>query len=406
MSDRRLQKLFASFKSELDEIPQPLKNRKAIEKIINCRTEKMGRSVYVCRNDDTEHEQFHSCRHRSCYLCARKKRQEWVEKQKSRLFDCPHFHIVFTVPHEYLSLWRFNEAGMSRILFQAAQETLQELLRSEKWGGVTPGILMALHTWGRQLVLHPHVHCLVSAGGMDRIGHWKDLGEYLVPGNVIRRKFRGKFQALLTQGLREHEIVLPDELSYSSFWRLHRSLYRKDWCVRIEERYAHAKGVALYLARYCKGGPLNPKQIVRVDSNRITMSYLDHRDKRVKLQSLDVKVFFERLLSHVPPTGLHTVRYFGLYSPAAKAKHQQCAAVQGTIEEASPSSGAMLMSMVVYCKSCGSPMHLSYLRWRGSKGISINKACRRDSTGGNVQQRDQSDHANVPPIRGPSYSTG
>ncbi|WP_080639585.1 transposase [Teredinibacter turnerae] len=407
MSDRTIQNLFLANKPFLDSLTKPLKAFKAIEKITTCRTSTLGTSVYVCPEDNTVYEQYHSCRHRHCFLCAEKKRQEWLEHQKAKLLDCPHFHVVFTIPHEYLSLWRFNEELLSRYLFRASRETLMTLLSDKKYGGICPGIMMALHTWGRKLDLHPHMHCLVSGGGLNTQGDWRSLGEYLVPGGVIRRVFRGQFQALLKQGLENGEIVLPDDLSRASFWRLYRSTYRKEWCVRIEERYEHGKGVVCYLARYCKGGPLHPKQIVSANDREIQMSYLDHRDKRVKAQGLKRDEFFKRYLMHIPADGLHTVRHYGLYAAASKARHKRSAAVVGTLKGCDPGYGERLRAMVVCCRQCGSPMPLSYQRWRAWKGISINKESLEDRASGNVQQVDESDHANVlcekerpPPIRG------
>ncbi len=245
MSNRLIQNIFSTYQSQLDTSPQPLKNRKAIYAITHCRTRKMGVSYYACAESHKGIEQFHSCRNRSCYLCAQKKRLEWIEKQKSRLFNTPHFHVIFTLPHEYLSLWRYNEALFASIIFKASQNTLLELMKDEKYGGVTPGILMALHTWGRQLSLHPHTHCLVSAGGLDQQGMWKALGTFLMPGGVIRRVYRGKVQALLKEYAMSGELMLPPDLSLSQFWVMHKGLYKKEWSVRIEERYEHGKGVLL-----------------------------------------------------------------------------------------------------------------------------------------------------------------
>ncbi|WP_422398501.1 IS91 family transposase [Teredinibacter turnerae] len=393
MSDRTIQNLFLANKSFLDSMPKPLKVIKAIEKITTCRTSALGTSVYVCPKDNTVHEQYHSCRHRHCFLCAEKKRQEWLENQKSKLLDCPHFHVVFTIPHDYLSVWRFNEALLSRYLFRASQDTAMELLGSEKYGGICPGIMMALHTWGRKLDLHPHMHCLVSAGGLTKQGDWRALGNFLVPGDVIRTLFRGKFQALIKQGFERGELVLPQDLSTSGFWQLYRRAYKKTWCVRIQERYEHGKGVACYLARYCKGGPLHPKQLVMIDNRQVHMSYLDHRDKRVKTQGLKREEFFKRYLSHIPVDGLHTVRHFGLYAPASKARHARCAAHVGTLTGVDPSYGERLKAMLICCRECGSAMRLSYQRWRAEKGISINKESLQDRASGPVQQVDESVHA-------------
>lgn len=390
MSNRAIQNLFSCFSDQLKKTKQPLKNLKAIDALTHCRTRAMGASYYRCKDNHAEIEQLHSCRHRSCYVCAHKLRLEWIEKQKARLLDVPHFHVVFTLPHEYLSLWRYNEALFVRILFKASQETLQQLLAQKRHGGVTPGILMALHTWGRQLTLHPHTHCLVTAGGMDSTGRWKPIGRYLMPSAVIRSVYRGKVQSLIQAAFYAGELSLPPTMSVSQFWSVYRGLYKKPWCVRIEERYAHGKGVVLYLARYCKGGPVDPRQLKTITSDAVTMSYLDHRDKRVKQQRLRPMDFIIRLLQHVTPKGLHTIRYYGLYASASQSRYQQCCQQCGTLEAMPQASRVDRLSMVIYCTTCGEPT-LLHRRWwpRRSKGISINKEGLRDRASGHVQQVDE-----------------
>lgn len=355
----------------------------------------MGESYYACDDSHEGVRHFHSCRHRSCYLCAQRKRIEWIEAQKNRLFNAPHFHVVFTLPHEYLDLWRYNEALFARVLFQASQETLLELIGSKKHWDCTPGILMALHTWGRSLTLHPHTHCLVTSGGLNARGEWVAMGDYLLPGRVLKLKYRGKLQSLIKAAWEAGELRLPEGVTEAGFWCTYRSLYRKDWHVRVQERYEHAKGVALYLARYCKGGPLNPAQIRSSDAQAIEFRYLDHRDGRAKELRLAPMDFVRRLLQHVPTDHLHTVRYYGLYSPAAKRKHAVVAEKFGTVS-ALAGKVVDLKEMVVNCKHCGAPAKLRYKRWfTGGKGISINRDGIDHRASGHVQQGDAHDNANA-----------
>lgn len=396
MANNTIQKIFRAFEPELTKSVQAKKHRKAIYCITHCRTEMMGESYYAC---DDRHEgirHFHSCRHRSCYLCAQRKRLEWIESQKSRLFNTPHFHVVFTLPHEYLDLWRYNEGLFTQIIFKGSQETLLELIGSERHWGCMPGILMALHTWGRQLTLHPHTHCLVTAGGLNAQGEWVAMNDFLLPSRVLRLKYRGKLQSLIKEAWERGELRLPTGTTEADFWRTYRKLYKKDWSVRVQERYEHAKGVALYLARYCKGGPLNPAQILSSDAEAIVLRYLDHRDQRTKQLKLTPTEFMRRLLLHVPTENLHTVRYYGLYSPAAKRKHARVADEFGTVA-AIAGPAVDLKALVVTCKHCGAPATLRYKRWfMGRKAISINN---RSGVGlvasGHVQQNDAQDNANV-----------
>ena len=160
--DRLIQNIFKTLESKLP--PQPLKNLKAIESIMHCKTPEGGSSIYRCENGHEE-ERYHSCRHRSCSLCADQAKAKWLDKTKNKLLDYGHFHVVFTLPHEYLSLWCYNEKWFGQTFFRVVSGLLMELIQKERHHGLKPGILIALHTWGRNLALHPHLHCLITAGG-------------------------------------------------------------------------------------------------------------------------------------------------------------------------------------------------------------------------------------------------
>lgn len=396
MPDRTIQKLFASCAEQLAASPQALKNRKAIHAITHCRTSEMGTSFYACSERHGVIEQHHSCRHRSCYLCAQRKRQEWVEKQKTRLLNVPHFHVVFTLPHEYLNLWRYNESLMTGLIFKASQKTLMELLNDSKHQGFSPGILMALHTWGRQLTLHPHTHCLVTGGGLNAKGDWQDSGKYLLPIRVVKRLYRGKFQALIKEAFEAGQLKLPTGMNVIEFEGIHRSLYQKEWSVRIEERYEHGKGVMLYLSRYLKGGPLHPKQLRFTSAHSISMRYLDHRDKRIKQLQLSPTQLIKRLLDHVPAIGCHTVRYYGIYAPSSKRRYASCLTRWGNIEGVKSKASLPDKTLVLYCHTCGKPASLSYRLWRrAEKANSIYKETRPKKVGGFVQPGDHPLFANV-----------
>ena len=393
MPDRTIQKLLRSCQPDLEQKPQPLKNLKALDALTQCRTPEMGVSYYACPKGHEHWEQYHSCRHRSCALCADKKRVEWIEQQKQRLYNTPHFHVVFTLPHEYLPLWRYNEALFTQLIFKASQQSLLELMADPKHAGLTPGILMTLHTWGRQLTLHPHTHCLVTAGGLTPADRWKETGDFLLPSPVLRRYYRGKIQAFLKEAYQNQQLILPPDWDEARFWRERRALYRKDWSVRIEERYRHGKGVMLYLARYCKGGPLRPGQIKAWEGQHLEMSYLDHRDKRIKRQRLSATQLSQRLLQHVPPTGVHTVRYYGLYAPTAKRRHKKGLSEHGNLAGEKLRRGIDLEAVLLCCKRCGAPARLVGQRWRETpKGNSLIKRGRTLGAGGSVQQRVEPDN--------------
>jgi len=387
------QNIFRAYECKLGNKKLPHYQRKAVDAITGCRSGELGTSYYQCSEGHTVHEQHHSCRHRSCHLCSRRSRHDWIEAQKKRLLNCAHFHLVFTLPSEYRVLWRYNTAWFVGTLFTCVQETVMTLMADKRHHGVTPGLLCTLHTWGRQLNLHPHIHCLVTAGGLDRSGHWKGTGDYLLPIQVLKALYRGKLQARLKEAFDAGELRLPPDMDGEDFQRRYRQAYGKAWSVRVEEQYRHGKGVVLYLSRYMKGGPLHPAQIRRCDEAGISFVYKDHRDKRRKEKTVRPMAFLEQLLLHVPPKGVHTVRHYGLYAGASRAKRNEGREQMGDLSAIETSDGANCDGVVLWtCKDCGGPM----LRrcWTGRKslrkGISLIGSS-KSGAGGFVQPDDATD---------------
>ena len=303
----------------------PYKYYKAANAIRHCRTVAMGGHVYRCPENHEQHIQYNSCKHRSCPQCNALPKAQWVDSQLERILDCDHYHVIFTLPHELLSLWQHNRRWFADQLFQACRDTLITLLKDPNHLGALPGIIMALHTWGRTLILHPHIHCLVSGGGLDNEGHWRALQyDYLLPVAVVKSLYKGKLLARLWDALNEGSLTLPPWQKPADIQRLLRKLNNKDWNVRIQERYAHGKGVMLYLARYVKGGAISNDRIDEVTPKSVAFRYKDHRDNRHKTLELKKHQFIERVLWHVPETGQHTVRHYGLYSHHSRDKRQRC----------------------------------------------------------------------------------
>jgi hypothetical protein len=394
MSDRLLQNIFLSYADHLNNSPQPLKNRKAIYAIQHCRTKALGESVYTCNDNHKPVTIPHSCRHRSCYLCAQKKRREWIEAQRKRLFDTPHFHVVFTLPHDYLDLWRYNEGLLTGFIFKASRDTLLETLAQPKHHGVTPGILMALHTWGRKLDLHPHTHCLVTAGGLDTLGEWKEMGEFLAPVRLLKSLYRMKFQSLIRDAFESGELALPGDWDEARFRMIFQRVYAKTWCVHVEDRYEHGKGVMLYLARYLKGGPINPKQIIDCQAKRVSFRYRDHKDQRIHTLTLNHTEFLRRVLAHVPAIGKHTVRFYGLYATACRERHDRCVERLGSLQRIEAGPTLAVKDMLPCCITCGAPAYYRYSVQRSTrKGNSIKEENPHPGAGGSVQQGDEPDIA-------------
>jgi len=398
---RIVQTIFRSYYGRLKKIKLPLKDIKAAEAIMRCRTPEQGYNYLSCPQGHEEKIQPHSCKHRSCPICADKARHNWVESQKKRLLDCAHYHVVFTLPHEYLNLWQYNRKWFTKAIFKASRDTLMELLKDKKYLGATPGILMTLHTWGRQLNYHPHIHCLVTAGGVTENNDWKPLeGDYLLPIRVVKSLYRGKLQAYIKEALETKTILLPDGCSEKDVHSKINQLYKKQWSVRIQEKYNHGKGVILYLARYMKGGPINPKQIISC-GNKIRFFYKDHRDQKVKTQTLKLDEFMRRILWHVPEIGVHVVRHFGLYASKSQKRRDLCREEIGGIKESDRKAGKEDTDTIDWCcERCGMPLRrlFSVFQPGRNENSSIKSAARVY-----VQQDVEANIAKVPQIRGPCH---
>jgi len=394
-----IQTIFRSYFSRINNIKLPLKDIKAAEAIMLCRTTEQGYNYLSCPDGHEAKIQTHSCKHRSCPICADKARLDWIESQKSRLLNCSHFHVIFTIPHEYLNLWQYNRKWFTKIFFKACRDTLIELIEDKKYLGATPGILMTLHTWGRQLNYHPHIHCLVAAGSMTQSNQWETLdGDFLLPVRVVKSLFRGKLQSYIKSALISKEAKLPEGITLSQMFRCHRELYKKQWSVRIQEKYDHGKGVVLYLARYMKGGPINPKQIISCTDN-IRFLYNDHRDNKIKILTLKMDEFMRRILWHVPEIGVHVVRHFGLYASKNQKKRNICRKIVGGLDEPVNKSGKETKDTIDWCCTvCGEQLRRVFSTF---KPEDYENSLIKRTHYAHVQQNVQADLASLLRIRGP-----
>jgi hypothetical protein len=299
---------------------------RAAQCISNCYTAALGGHVLACPEGHYSVVQYNACRHRSCPLCADRARQLWIQAQLERLLlPCPHFHVIFTLPHEFIALWEFNRAWMNQLLFDCVRESLLALCANSRHLGATPGMLMALHTWGRTLSPHPHVHCLTTAGGVDPHGRWRaSRATFLVPVKPLQHLFRGMLLAKLKQALNTQCLHLPPQHDAQHWHRTIATQYRTHWNVQISAPYSHGQGVVLYLARYAKGGPLPKERPLHLAHGVVSFGYTDHRDGRHKTLHLSAHDFISRVLWHAPPQGQHTVRRAGLYASAHRRQHQHC----------------------------------------------------------------------------------
>lgn len=290
----------------------------AANRILACRTSALGGHVIRCPNGHQQRIAYNSCRHRCCPQCALLAREHWLDGWTNRLLDCPHHHVVFTVPHELNSLWRFNRKRFADALFTAATDALKKLLADPKYLGGTPGMLAALHTWSQTLATHVHLHVLVTAGGLDPDQRWRPaVKSCLLPRKVLMIIFRGKLRSELLAALQRGQLQPPPDQTPAQLRGLLNKLGRVVWNVKLLERYDHGIGVITYLARYLKGGPIAPSRFISVSAESIRFRCRGNSRSGEGSSGqcrLSAAEFLTRLLNHVPPHGMQTVRGYGLYA--------------------------------------------------------------------------------------------
>jgi hypothetical protein len=310
----------------------------AARRMIACRTAAMGGHVESCPNGHVHNVWYNSCKHRACPQCAELQIEQWLDRQRARILACDHYHTIFTVPEELNPLWERNRKWFADLLFASVRDTLQLLLGDPKYLGAQPGMIMAMHTWGRTLIEHPHIHCLVTGGGLTEAGRWASVRKScLLPRKVVMIIFRGKLLDALRKAADAGRLRLPEGMRLSVAKGLLNKLGRQVWNVKIQERYTHVDGVLTYLARYLRGGPITNRRLLSCADGRVRFRYQDHHDAdatgkpRSKVLELSVGEFLRRLLAHIPKPGSQMVRNYGLY---ASAKAEELDRARGELHQA------------------------------------------------------------------------
>lgn len=293
--------------------------RKVLRAISACRTPVLGGRVDVCVECGDEGTVFHSCRNRHCPTCQSLTQARWMEGRMARLLPTDYFHVVFTVPDALLGrLAQRNSEVFFNILFAAGSQTLLELGHDEKRLGAQVGLTAVLHTWTRDLRFHPHLHCIVTGGGLTRDGAWKSTRrDYLFPVTVLSKLFRGKVVAALDEAYREGRLDtrgvqgfggdVPDDVAWA---RLRRKLYRTKWVSYAKPPFAGPESVYQYLGRYTHRVGLSNHRLIRATDDAVTF-----RTRGEQTVTLHPHEFLRRFLLHVLPDGFVKLRHYGLLAP-------------------------------------------------------------------------------------------
>jgi hypothetical protein len=278
--------------------------RRACEDLRRCRTAALGGHLYQCNECGRAHYSYHSCRNRSCPKCHARDTQVWLEQRQAELLPVPYYHVIFTLPQELRELTRRHQKPMYGLVMQAAAEALLKLTADPHYVGGLVGVMAVLPTWSSTLSYHPHVHCLVTGGGVSPDGQqWRPArADYLVPVRALSQLFRG----LVLDRIRRQlpQLTVPP------------AVRQKDWVVHCKPAVQGTQKVLAYLGRYIHRVALTNSRLVALENGRVTFRYRDSRTGQTKTMTLAAQEFLRRFLQHVLPRGVHKVRYYGLWSPA------------------------------------------------------------------------------------------
>lgn len=317
-----LQDIFEQFgKAYQDNHPLPLNQLKAIEAIESCRTSALGGHVDICDSCGHERISYNSCRNRHCPKCQSLAKEQWLMERERDLLNVGYFHVVFTVPDSLNSIALQNQKVFYSLLFKAASETLVELSRDPKYLGAEIGCISVLHTWGQNLMDHPHVHCIVPGGGLsfDGTRFIRSREKFFIPVKVLSRKFRGKFLAFLKEAFQDGKLKFSGKLEPLSgklkFQSLIDGLYQTEWVVYCKKPFKSPWHVLRYLGRYTHRVAISNQRIVNLQNDRVTFTWRDYRDdNRTKLMILEASEFIRRFLLHVLPSRFVKIRHYGILS--------------------------------------------------------------------------------------------
>jgi len=288
--------------------------QRILRAIQRCRTAELGGHMDRCDECGHIRISYNSCRNRHCPKCQNTRRESWIESRKQDLLPVPHFHVVFTIPEQLKGLFLYDPSAVYRLLFGAVWKTIAQFSWTNLHGET--GMIAMLHTWGQNLCLHPHVHCIIPGGGLDVRGHWKPLTlskagkAYLFPVENLSTVFRGKFLSSLQQ-------VLPQKRSFV------RELYKTAWVVYAKESFAGPDQVIEYLGRYTHKTAISNHRLVSIDELGVRFKYLDYRDNKQKQMLLSGTEFLRRFCQHILPKGFVRIRHFGLLASKNRPQLRQ-----------------------------------------------------------------------------------
>lgn len=285
---------------------------RTLSAIKKCRTADLGGHKDACTNCGCIRMSYNSCRNRHCPKCQGNKREEWIQKRNEELLPVPYFHVVFTLPDTLNQLAMHKPKECYDALFEAAWQTMVAFGSDPKHLNAQVGMIAILHTWGQQLTLHPHLHCIVPGGGLTKNGGWKTAkskGKYLFPVKAMSKVFRAKYVCAIKQKINDIDRNLIDEL------------FTKEWVVFAKRPFGNAHSVVEYLGRYTHKIAISNHRIKNIDNGNVSFTYKNYRNGSQKDEcTLSGMEFIRRFSMHILPRGFVRIRHYGILSSTSKKK--------------------------------------------------------------------------------------
>lgn len=299
---------------------------KVMRAITRCRTAALGGHVDRCNGCGREAISFNSCRNRHCPKCQAQSRQHWLAQRERELLDTNYFHLVFTLPHELSALALQNPRVLYDLLFSTSAATLLEVAADPKHLGAKIGFFSVLHTWGQNLLHHPHVHCAIPSGGLalDQASWVRPRYPFFLPVKVLSRVFRGKFVSGLRAAFRKGKLRFCGNLQHlgegKALGAFLRTLFRKDWVVYAKPAFGGPAQVLRYLGRYTHRVAISNHRLLDFDGESVTFSWRDYAHGNQQRQmTVTAEEFIRRFLLHVLPQGFVRIRNFGFLANRHRA---------------------------------------------------------------------------------------
>src|SRR5213594_453892 len=343
------------------------KHVKVLRAIARCRTAALGGHLDECTRCGHRAISFNSCRDRHCPKCQIAARERCIAARKRELLPTPYAHIVFTLPRRLAPLVLQNKKVLYDLLFRTSAETLLEVARDPKHLGAEIGFFSVLHTWSQQLNIHPHVHCVVPAGGLspDHTCWVRSRDNYFLPKEVLREVFRGKFVDALEQAFHNGQLNFQGDLKLLAqpkiFAAWLRPLFRQNWVVYLKPPFGGPAYVLQYLGRYTHRVAISNHRLVSFANGQVTFRWRDsaHNNEQ-KLMPLSLDEFLRRFLLHLLPEGFVRIRNFGFLANRKRATNLplcfQLLGSAATPQTEQDRSGANNASDLWRCPKCGGPM--------------------------------------------------